>query len=248
MLQQAVSNIVPNGFILSRESVFTQIQTTPTVDVITVHETSNERLVLMRTSKSIVEPAIIDLSFASQRFDWLPELQEALSKAEDVIIYSINDHTNGILGFVNCLRKEPNGDKVRCYYIPNDTLPFDPSSEFLKPQFKKDLVINVYKDGRWGTYRHMKLSETRSITEHAHVSVATKGDLSSFTWIDSPVGRQIPVDCELVYVGILHIDINITFNQLPLLGLLFSYKLQGYHDSNWAPSSELARPRNFRRL
>ena len=45
-----------------------------------------------------------------------------------------------------------------------------------------DLVMNVYKDGQLGSYRHLLIVDTPSATEateHAYVNVLTSGDLSS---------------------------------------------------------------------
>lgn len=47
---------------------------------------------------------------------------------------------------------------------------------------KLDLVMNVYKGGQHGSYRHVLMDDTPSATEateHAYVNVLTRGDLSS---------------------------------------------------------------------
>lgn len=49
---------------------------------------------------------------------WLPVLQKIL-KADDasvkqkIILVAEKDSTNGIIGLLNCIRKEPGGDRTR---------------------------------------------------------------------------------------------------------------------------------------
>lgn len=73
----------------------------------------------------------------------------------------------------------------------------------------KDLAVNIYQNGLWGSYVHRQLPTSngklgRKInardfaffsnvdsmwieTENAHVNVLNRGDLSSLTWLQSPV-------------------------------------------------------------
>lgn len=56
---------------------------------------------------------------------------------------------------------------------------------------KKDLAINVIKNGVHGSYRQLaftqKLSEK---TEYAVLDILTKGDLNSFQWVKSPMKQN----------------------------------------------------------
>lgn len=70
--------------------------------------------------------------------------------------------TSGVLGMVNCLRKEPGGHRVRCILVSNlsSTSPIpkmDPGSTELQKVLQGDLVMNVYRDGAWGAFRHFPL-------------------------------------------------------------------------------------------
>lgn len=55
-------------------------------------------------------------------------------------------------------------------------------------QLKKDLLMNVYKNGVVGSYRHLKLecsqNDTTLKVEHAFINSLTRGDLSSLKWIE----------------------------------------------------------------
>lgn len=103
-----------------------------------------------------------------------------------------NDHpANGIVGLVKCLRKEPGGERVRCIF--NTDLNFNhlfPKFSFDKSIFndilKKDLVMNVYRNQQFGSFRHFSIdSENLVQTQHAYLNVSTRGDLSSLKWYEA---------------------------------------------------------------
>jgi fatty acid synthase len=62
---------------------------------------------------------------------------------------------------------------------------------FFADQLKKDLVMNVYRGGAWGCYRHLKLDNHSNATslqvEHAYINALTRGDLASLHWIEGPL-------------------------------------------------------------
>jgi len=63
-----------------------------------------------------IVPIVVKIS--NTDFSWLPVLQKLL-KADDasvsqkIVLVSEKDPTNGIVGLLNCIRKEPGGDRVR---------------------------------------------------------------------------------------------------------------------------------------
>ena len=139
---------------------------------------------------------------------WIDELQRELMLIEDrpesenIWLLSDGCPTNGIIGFVNCLRKEPNGHRVRCIfnYDFEDKNNSDllKNSELLESIVKKNLVMNVLKSGdRAGSFRHftIDLNENSVPSEHCYLNVQTKGDLSSFKWFEAqhkywPLGKK----------------------------------------------------------
>lgn len=66
--------------------------------------------------EQIIVPIVVKIS--STEFSWLPVLQKLL-KADDasvsqkIVLVGEKDPTNGIVGLLNCIRKEPGGDRVR---------------------------------------------------------------------------------------------------------------------------------------
>jgi fatty acid synthase, animal type len=99
---------------------------------------------------------------------------------------------SGILGLVNCIRKEsPNGDRLKCVFIQDKTAPkFDIEAPFYQSQLKHGLATNIFKDGKWGSYQHLKITEvkeTKSRSGHFFANCSIKGDLSTLSWFDGPL-------------------------------------------------------------
>jgi len=57
------------------------------------------------------------------------------------------------------------------------------------PQLKKDLLMNVFQNGSWGSYRHIPLTSNGATlnVEHAYINALTRGDLASLKWIEGPL-------------------------------------------------------------
>lgn len=124
---------------------------------------------------------------------------------DNVLALVQNNPESGILGLVNCVRAEPgNGRRIRSVFIESTAPSFNAEDQFYKEQLLKGFVMNVYKDGRWGTYRHLLLGDAEeSECEHCFVNVMTKGDLSSLRWIEEPIKprKDVGYDKILVHVS-----------------------------------------------
>ncbi|XP_011371965.1 fatty acid synthase [Pteropus vampyrus] len=133
-------------------------------------------------------------------FQWVEPLKDILSAAssQPVWLTAVGCSTSGVVGMVNCLRKEPGGHRVRCILLSNlsSTSPvpkMDPSSPELQKVLQGDLVMNVYRDGAWGAFRFFLLErdQPEEQTEHAFVNVLVRGDLSSIRWVCSPLRHAL---------------------------------------------------------
>jgi fatty acid synthase len=58
-------------------------------------------------------PVVIHVS--AQNYDWLLQIQAIIgsNSKHRIILVAQNEPLNGILGLVNCIRKEPGGEPVR---------------------------------------------------------------------------------------------------------------------------------------
>ncbi|KAJ3652436.1 hypothetical protein Zmor_018400 [Zophobas morio] len=198
-LKQLFVPLNKNGFILTREDISFRLEKDIIeADVLTDYVTTNERIILLR--KKVVEnvkPKFVEVSSSS--FDWLPELQNALSLRNDVTVYATNRNPEGILGLVNCIRRETNGNLVKCFFMMDDAPEFDSQHPFYSKQINKNLAINIYKDKSWGTYRHLHLEGTPKINcEHSYAYFKARGDISSFEWLQGSLSKEVPLNGQLL--------------------------------------------------
>lgn len=139
-------------------------------------------------------------------------------------LVSLSCSMNGILGLVNCLRKEDCGHKIRCIFnasLSGKNLELE--EDFLKSLQAKDLVMNVFRDGKWGSFRHIPLENiTKSLeSSHAYINVLTRGDLSSLHWIESPLKYFNPETfpkkslCTVYYASLNFRDVMLATGKLP---------------------------------
>lgn len=174
------------------------------IDILTIHTLSNETLVLLRKKRQPIESQVINMSRSTENCDWMDPLKKAVSKDQHVILYAENDSFNGIIGFLNCLRKEPGGENVICVFTQdNSAPPFSAEDEFYKEIIKKRLTFNIYKDGMWGTYRHVKLQKTsHTVCDNCFAGFTGRGDLSSLSWIQGPSQQQSERDHDFELINV----------------------------------------------
>lgn len=215
-MNESFGTLKENGFILSRENLDFRIENNEVlglVHIITTHTTDKETLVLMRRKKEEhkASSVIVGITEDWVNFSWLPLLQNAMRSGDHVIIYSQKKPLSGIVGLFNCIQKEPGGDNVRCVFVVDDDAPaFNPNLAIYKNQLDKNMAMNVYKDGKWGTYRHLLLNNENLQKGHCFVNITVRGDLSSLRWIEGPLSTKaalepgktiVNVSCYLYTVG-----------------------------------------------
>ncbi|KAB0396042.1 hypothetical protein E2I00_012922, partial [Balaenoptera physalus] len=164
---------------------------------------------------------------------WDPNIL-ADDSSRPVWLMAIGCTTSGVVGMVNCLRKEPGGHQIRCVLVSNlsSTSPIpemDPNSLELQKVLQGDLVMNVYRDGAWGAPGlHVTLWQLHFLspterpeeqTEHAFVNILTRGDLSSIRWVCSPLRHAQPTGsgvqlCTIYYASLNFRDIMLATGKL----------------------------------
>ncbi|XP_011305442.1 fatty acid synthase [Fopius arisanus] len=138
------------------------------------------------------------ITVTNEQFFWVNTLKTALkSKTERntsgssrILLVSDRSFENGLLGMINCLRKEPGGEIVRGLLIQDPNAPnFQLSDPLYADQMKLDLAVNVLRSrGTWGSYRHLPLSPPAvRPTYHAWANQLVKSDLSSFCWVEGTI-------------------------------------------------------------
>ncbi|XP_047993204.1 fatty acid synthase-like [Leguminivora glycinivorella] len=196
-LSALIKACIPNGFVLLEEPLHeldeSSIQAAVSNFGLTLVSRrcseSFEYLLLKRTAPMPASKCIIEVH--ENNYSWVDQLKVAMKKAENenLLVYVWSSALDsGLLGLGTCLRREPGGDCLRVYYLPEATDQFDPDAPPYKAQIRQDLAFNVLRAGVWGTYRHLPLDDPTQVkqeVEHAYVNTLTRGDLSSLHWIES---------------------------------------------------------------
>ena len=111
------------------------------------------------------------------------------NKPNNVWLIANDSHINGIVGLINCLRLETGGQWFRCIFDMDSTikLPIDWTSKPFSDILTNDLVFNVIKDGKLGTYRHLKLPKDydTTVSDQYFLNQSSIKDLASLRWYDS---------------------------------------------------------------
>ncbi|KAK5637947.1 hypothetical protein RI129_012242 [Pyrocoelia pectoralis] len=204
VLEESLGALKVGGFVLTREapSFDRKARDLRDVNIISIYETTTETLILLQKKEPDSELVVVDLSNA-ENFEWLPTVQTLLKNNQDILLVAQNNSKSGVLGFINCLRREPYLQRIFCMFIVDDAPEFDMNDQFYSKQLKMKLALNVYKDGKWGTYRHLLLEQSKLVqSEHIFSHAHTVGDLSSMRWSEGPLKSTatIPTDTHLVHI------------------------------------------------
>ncbi|CAH2232242.1 jg2964 [Pararge aegeria aegeria] len=190
VLKQALSTLRDKCFVISREKDrINPKDYSDKYDIITIQDTGLEYLVLFRKRVGAKPAKFVKIDTVDQTYAWVDKVKEELKAGQKLVLYSQDELINGLLGLINCLRREPGGEIV-CGLLLSDPSapPFNPDLEFYEDQLDKDLALNVYQEGQWGTYRHLLLGDLDTVeAHHAYVNTTTIGDLSTLKWLEGPI-------------------------------------------------------------
>ncbi|XP_031628812.1 fatty acid synthase-like [Contarinia nasturtii] len=228
------SSIREGGFILLEENVVGYDEATANklfnslnLAIISVQRANDKYFILLRPIVDLATRNKTVIKITEKNYSYLGQLQTALANAERdntyVYIVGHGEELLGAVGFMNCLKYENGGKFARLIFVQDAKVEqFSFTSKMYANQLSKDLIINVYKNGGWGTFRHLKLDEVSKVpVEHAYVNALIKGDLSSLSWIESPLTHQMidPLDkknelCSVYYAPINFRDVMLSTGRL----------------------------------
>ncbi|XP_066443807.1 fatty acid synthase isoform X2 [Eleutherodactylus coqui] len=178
--------------------------------------------VIFLCRRRIPEKKHVLLSVEDMDCTWVESLKEAMADSSDhhTWLTVMNEPNSGIVGMINCLRQEPGGNRIRCIF--NYDYSYEVSEKQIQQLQGKDLVMNVCKDGRWGAFRHTPFQKehTQDQTSYAFVNVLTVGDLSTLSWIASPLCNFQPTNpnvklCKVYYSSLNFRDVMLATGKLP---------------------------------
>lgn len=219
-------SIGENCYLLSRQFGSTSFTNIPKGFVlITAVPTENETLVLLRRKAALnpataAKPTVIEVLSHEFTFEWVEVLRDAIKRGP-VLLLAQNDPYPGLLGLVNCLRREPSGQNVRCVIIADRMAPkFSLDLALYRTQLETGLTINVYRNTVWGTYRFVKLRQHLQETPrlgHFYANVQRLGDLSSFDWFTGNLTSNAAVEdlVNIHYSSINFRDVMLATGRLP---------------------------------
>lgn len=152
IMLHALKFVKDDGFIVSREATTInaeELHIPKEVALVCSLKTLNETLLVFKPVLPITRKAVktVKVSLIDTNYHWLNEAQRWLKKDHPLMLYAQNEPLNGLIGLVNCIRKELAGDQVRCVFVDDDGAPlFNLENQFYAKNVK--LAINVYKKVR----------------------------------------------------------------------------------------------------
>ncbi|KAI4476277.1 hypothetical protein M0804_013731 [Polistes exclamans] len=202
-LKKLLQLTIYGAFILSREKTSTPLDLSILQEfqlgIVLEKRTSKESWILLRKIQNIPQNTFF-INVNSNEFNWLKQVQTILANKTKriindtrVILVEENNFESGLLGFINCLRKEPGGEIFRALLIQDNNAPkFSSELSLYSKQLKTDLIMNVLRPGNiYGSYRHQLLPpwEPKPVY-HALIDQLFHGDLSSMRWIEGPITKD----------------------------------------------------------
>ncbi|KAG5679912.1 hypothetical protein PVAND_009448 [Polypedilum vanderplanki] len=193
LIEEAKAALIDGGFLICRESTnfrhqneFKNLLSIATICT----EDENLNVFHYKKQQNVKPLTAIYISEKDKSFDWIEETK-SLMKNGPLVLVSQNEPCNGLLGLVNCMRKEPEGLSIRCVIIDDLKAPkFSLDDPFYQKQLNLDLGINIYREGQWGTYRHLQITKSYSehmTLDHCYANATVKSDLSSLKWLQGPL-------------------------------------------------------------
>nr|CAI5861058.1 unnamed protein product [Callosobruchus analis] len=192
-INAVLSSVAQNGFVLSREPTNFDPSTisNPEIVISTVHKTPTECLVFFRKLPKEKPLNIVQIT-DTENFTWVEELQNLikLKPYEDILL-------------------EPESRNVKGLFLMDPDKTFNITDPFFTNQLKKDMALNILKEGKWGTYRHLLLSNVEETeNEHFFANVTVRGDLSSLKWLEGPLSHKMKAPPERIMVYVCYATLN----------------------------------------
>ncbi|XP_070388897.1 fatty acid synthase-like [Dermacentor albipictus] len=197
-------------------------------------KSNNAATLLLLRKKVMAEVANMEaITTSNTKFDWVQLLSSKALELEckpaghNLWLLGEDRGISGVAGLTNCVRLETGGKRIRCLF--DASLSESQYAEFGLNNLtdldilEKDLAMNVYRDGQWGSFRYSDSSlhcAKKTTMEFAYLSIQARGDLSSLQWYVSPLGYTSPscsvdeVLCSVYYAPLNFRDIMLATGRL----------------------------------
>ncbi|XP_050453765.1 fatty acid synthase-like [Cataglyphis hispanica] len=228
-LERLLPFITEGGYLLTREKCnitdYEKYLRKYKLNVILEKHTDTEVILLLKKKVPIKKMIVVHIN--NNDFNWLEDLkllindENQLDKDSRIIIVGEGDFECGLLGFVNCLKKESGGELVRSVFIQDQKAPkFSLQDPFYMEQLQKDMTINVLRCNKiWGSYRHLKLPSPKAEpVATTYVCEMVRGDLSTLCWMenDTSIDSHRKDLVHVIYSSINFRDVMLVTDKLNL--------------------------------
>ncbi|KAJ6633803.1 Fatty acid synthase, partial [Pseudolycoriella hygida] len=219
LLEKRFENILENGFLLSRETqLVDSVHLPASLQCIAVVTMTYEFVYIINRGKDIADEVPFTIPNDLENFAWVSDLKHQVTK-KNTLLFS-NGKFSGILGFFNCLKKEPRIKSLRSVFVTDDVIDkFELNDRFFSHQLSLGLPVNVYKYKKWGTYRHLDLPSityNKSNSKHAFVNILTRGDVSSLTWVSGNLNLSRDNLIEVYFAALNYRDVLVATKRIVL--------------------------------
>ncbi|XP_039312737.1 fatty acid synthase [Solenopsis invicta] len=204
LYRQLLSLLMSQGFLLTLEksdSIYDySCLKTYGLDVILKKQVNKKTLLLLRKTQNIVRKQYQIVHVNNYEFTWIDKLKSIMNVENQtnvntrIILVAEKDFECGLLGLINCLRKELGGEVIRGVFIQDDKVPaFSLQEPLYANQLQLDLPINVIRsDNVWGSYRHFSLPSLEpKLVQRAFVQQKVRGDLSTLYWVQKNISFHV---------------------------------------------------------
>ncbi|XP_055593803.1 fatty acid synthase-like [Uranotaenia lowii] len=222
-IQSAIGCLESDGYVLLREKIDSKIMNFSLPDqfdlIATFLVDTEEIFTLLRLKSKFVSETPVPIQINSSSLDWLAEVKQS-AKTRPLVLYSQNDSISGVIGLVNCIRKEPGAQNVRCVFIDDPNAPlFSLDNPIYSKQLELNLAINVLRNGVWGSYRHALISRAirmEPVKHHCYANCLTRGDLSSLMWFSGGLNElnSVPQKVRVMYSSLNFRDVMIATGRI----------------------------------
>ncbi|XP_070528538.1 fatty acid synthase-like isoform X3 [Cardiocondyla obscurior] len=228
LYRQLLSLLMPQGFLLTLEKFdviydYSCLKTYE-LDIIVEKQINNKVLLLLRKTQKVEKIQYQIVHVNNYDFSWVNELKSIINEQKEInanakIILVAKDFECGLLGLINCLRKESRGERIKSIFIQDKKAPKFSLQELLyMEQLKLDLPINVLRSNHvWGSYRHFPLPQLQpKLVQNACIKQMVPGDLSSFCWVQNrmPSNNECENLINVIYAPLNFKDIMLATNKI----------------------------------
>ncbi|XP_071569274.1 fatty acid synthase-like isoform X1 [Temnothorax nylanderi] len=217
LYEQLLSLLMPQGFLLTLEKPDAAYDysclKTYELDIILEKQMNKKTLLLLRKTQNIAKNQRI-VHVNNYEFTWVDELKSIMSVQNEAgvdtetILVAEGDFESGLLGLINCLRRESGGEIIKGVFIQDDKAPaFSLQEPLYMKQLQLNLPINVLRSGNvWGSYRHFPLPSLKpNLVQCAYVKQMVQGDLSTLCWVQKRMPFSIKRED---LVNVIYVPLN----------------------------------------